>query len=76
MASDTMLLKTLEELLRSWMETMTPNEIGSDPEKIRLLKEVSGEVVGEPTPFIREVYQEVFLRDVWTRGNPGGRNQG
>lgn len=66
-AKDDMLLKTLEELLRAWLAIMSPIEIGSDPAKIRLLREISVETDGEPSPFVKQVYEEVFLRDVWTR---------
>lgn len=67
---DAMLLKMLDELIRAWLVTMTPVEIGSDPEKIRLLKEVASEALGEPSPLVRKVYQEVFLKNVWTRADP------
>lgn len=64
---DDMLLKLLDALITSWSETMTPIEIGSDLEKVRLLKEArAGIGEGTPSPLVRQVYQEVFLRDVWT----------
>lgn len=66
MTKDDMLLKTLDELVQAWLVTMSPIEIGSDPAKIRLLKEIREQAVGEPTPLVRDVYREVFLRDVWT----------
>lgn len=61
----------LEELLRAWLRTETAVEIGSDPRKVRLLKAINAEVDGEPSPLVKEVYQEVFLRDVWSRADAG-----
>jgi hypothetical protein len=73
-AKDDMLLKLLDELCRSWLQTMTPDEIGSDVEKIRILKEARAAVTeGMPSELVKAVYQEVFLRDVWS-GN--GSQQG
>lgn len=71
---DDMLLKLLDELCRAWLQTMTPDEIGSDVEKIRVLKEARAAVKGgKPSELVTAVYQEVFLRDVWS-GN--GSQQG
>lgn len=74
MTKDDMQLKLLDELVRAWLETMSPVEIGSDLEKVRLLKEARAEVSsGEPSPLVRSVYEEVFLRDVWSgAGGAGG----
>lgn len=76
MASDDILHKTLEELLRCWTATMSPIDIGSDPVKVRLLKEISEKTGGTPSTFVRSIYDEVFLRDVWTRPSPGDDSQG
>lgn len=67
MRKDEMLLKLLDELLRSWMETSTPTEIGSDLDKVRLLKEARAAITeGVPSQLVQAVYREVFLRDVWS----------
>lgn len=71
MTKDDMLIKLLDALIQSWLVTMTPVEIGSDVEKIRLLKEARAGIVGEPTPLVKQVYQEVFLRDVWNGAGTG-----
>lgn len=76
MAKDDMLLKLLDELVGAWLETSTPIEIGSDLHKVRLLKEIPEWVEGAPSPRVRDLYQEVFLRDLWRAGSgavePGG----
>jgi hypothetical protein len=72
MTKDEMLLKLLDELCRSWMETSTPVEIGSDLEKVRMLKEARAQITeGRPSELVQQLYREVFLRDVWS----GDRNQ-
>lgn len=64
-----MLMQLLEALLESWLATETAVDIGSDPEKVRLLRRVTEEERGlEPTPFVRDIYREVFLRDIWKEG--------
>lgn len=64
-----MLMQILEALLEAWLTAETPVEIGSDPEKVRLMRLVTEEERGlEPTPFVRDIYQEVFLRDIWKKG--------
>lgn len=64
-----MLMQLLEALLESWLETETTVDIGSDPEKVQLLRRVTEEERGlEPTPFVRDIYREVFLRDIWKKG--------
>ncbi len=67
MSKDVLMMKMLEALVEAWLETMTTIEIGSDVEKIRLLKEARAGLVGvEPSALVRQVYEEVFLRDVWS----------
>lgn len=69
--SSSTLLKLLDELIRQWLTTMSSIEIGSDPAKIRLLKEArSSAPDGEPSDLVRAVYQEVFLRDLWSGADP------
>jgi hypothetical protein len=70
-----MLLKLLDELVRSWLEKYTPIEIGSDPHKIGLLQEARAQITeGIPSKLVRQLYQEVFLEDVWrgVNGYSGG----
>lgn len=63
-----MIMQLLEALLESWLATETTVDIGSDPEKIGLLKRVAEEGRGQmPTPFVRDTYREVFLRDIWNK---------
>lgn len=63
-----MVMELLEALLMAWLSAETLEDIASDPEKVRLLKRVAEEGSGaKPTPFVRDIYREVFLRDVWTR---------
>lgn len=63
-----MVMELLEALLMAWLSAETLEDIASDPEKVRLLKRVAEEGRGNaPTPFVRDIYREVFLRDVWTR---------
>lgn len=75
MGKDEMLLRMLDELVASWLDTMTPVEIGSDLQKVRLLKEVRATVgEGQPSPSAQQLYQEVFLRDIWSgNGSKPGR---
>lgn len=61
-----MIIEILEALLEAWLSTMTPADIACDPDKVMLLKRVTESDV-RPTPFVRDLYEEVFLRDVWTR---------
>jgi len=64
---DQMLLKLLDELCRAWLETNTPEQIGSDVEKIRVLQEARAAVSeGMPSDLVKAVYEEVFLRDFWS----------
>lgn len=71
MEKDDMLLKLLDELVRSWLQTMTPVEIGSDVEKIRLLREARALITeGKPSELVQDVYQEVFLSDLWRGAGP------
>lgn len=66
MAKDDMLLKLLDELIKSWLETWTPDEIGSDVAKITLLQDARASISeGQPSELVRHVYQEVFLSDLW-----------
>lgn len=75
MSKDDMLLLMLDTLIQSWLANYTPVEIGSDLEKVRLLKEFRAAIdAGEPTSLVRQVYQEVFLRDVWGV-EPGGATE-
>lgn len=76
MMKDEMIITLLDHLLRSWLQQFTTQEIGSDVDKIRLLNAVRREVDVEPTPLVRQVYEEVFLRDVWTGTDPQGRSTG
>lgn len=60
-------LVLLENLCAEWLATRTPNEIGSDVEKIVLLKQATREVPGFPAKIserLRSLYEEVFLRPV------------
>lgn len=67
-----MSMELLEALLEAWLATEPLEDIASDPEKVRLLKRVAEEGPGEePTPFVRDIYREVFLRDVWNRSREG-----
>jgi hypothetical protein len=67
MTKDGMLLKLLDELCRAWLETNTPDQIGSDVEKIGILQEARAAITeGTPSDLVKAVYQEVFLRDVWS----------
>lgn len=66
-----MIMELLEALLESWLATETTVDIGSDPEKVGLLKRVAEEGVGAmPTPFVRDTYGKVFLRDIWIERCP------
>lgn len=61
-----MIMELLEALLESWLATETTVDIGSDPDKVGLLKRVAEEGQGQtPTPFVRDTYRKVFLRDIW-----------
>ncbi len=63
---DTLINQLLEALLECWLTTGTTVDIGSDPKKVGLLKRVADENRGHvPSPFVRDTYDEVFLRDVW-----------
>jgi hypothetical protein len=79
MRKDKLLLELLEALVRSWLETMTPIEIGADLDRVRLLKAArAGVERGQPSSLVCEVYREVFLTDVWScrQSDPGGAATG
>lgn len=63
--STAMIMEILEALLEAWLSNETPADIGSDPEKVGLLKRVAEEGGETPSPFVRDTYREVFLRDIW-----------
>lgn len=64
-----MIMQLLEALLESWLAAETTVDICNDPEKVVLLKRVFEEWPdAEPTPFVRDFYEKVFLYDVWNEG--------
>lgn len=64
-----LMLELLEALVRSWLETMTPIEIGADLGRVKLLKAArAGIGEGRPSSLVVDVYREVFLKDVWNDG--------
>lgn len=69
MNADELSIFLLREIVHSWTEHETEIEIGSDPHKIEVLK-IASDVLkggGHPIPLeVVDLYQRVFLRDVWT----------
>jgi hypothetical protein len=66
----------IEALARAWSEQQTPIEIGSDVEKVRLLRRVAQECRGQAevlSPELRLVYQDVFLRAFEEVAQPTGQ---
>lgn len=68
-----MLLETLILNLAShWLAEETIDEVGSDVDKLRLLKQVRDALNDNPnyrpSQPMRDLYLGVFLRDQWPRG--------
>lgn len=76
MTKDQLLLALLEQLLGYWLTETSVQEIGNDPEKIRLLRAVRENAPDAiPSRQMRTIYQEVFFRDLWANNEQGGASR-
>lgn len=65
-----LVLKLFMELSAYWQDSLEPAEIGSDPKKIILMREVREALETnsiEIPALVLKLYEEVYLRDVWTK---------
>lgn len=61
-----LILKLIEELILAWGINFTSGDISFESDKVKLLTDVRDWLNKrniEPTPVVRDYYQEVFLRD-------------
>jgi hypothetical protein len=66
--SDHVVIELLDALCASWAEHHSASEVGSDPDKIRLLREARDAIDPKSTAIpegVRSLYNGVFKRDVW-----------
>jgi hypothetical protein len=65
------LLRLIDALVDSWLETADPDDVRNDLGKVDLLMDIADRLPerGEIPERVRTFYDGVFLRDLWSTKN-------